>query len=142
MIDLAWTPETPEFLAQEGVRWWGDTKDVDLHKKVRTSNGTIIAIPVSEFTDNRVLRGSPRDFYDVYKDTFDYLYQHEPLSVLNIIIHCQWGGRPPIIAVLRQILNYFSQFPDVWFTTPGEIATWMSEQAFDEITYPDRFFSL
>lgn len=137
---LAWTPETPDFLAQEGVRWWGDAKDIDLPKKIKTKNGEIIAIPVSEFTDNRVLRGSPRDFFDVYKDTFDYLYRHEPMSVLNIILHCQWGGRPPVTAVFRQILKYISEFPDVWFTTPGEIATWFAGQDRDEITYSERYF--
>lgn len=137
---LAWTPETPDFLAQEGVRWWGDAKDIDLPKKIKTKHGEIIAIPVSEFTDNRVLRGSPRDFFDVYKDTFDYLYRHEPMSVLNIILHCQWGGRPPVTAVFRQILKYISEFPDVWFTTPGEIATWFAGQDRDEITYSERYF--
>jgi allantoinase len=137
---LAWTPETPDFLAQEGVRWWGDAKDIDLPKKIKTKNGEIIAIPVSEFTDNRVLRGSPRNFFDVYKDTFDYLYRHEPMSVLNIILHCQWGGRPPVTAVFRQILKYISEFPDVWFTTPGEIATWFAGQDRDEITYSERYF--
>jgi allantoinase len=137
---LAWTPETPDFLAQEGVRWWGDAKDIDLPKKIKTKHGEIIAIPVSEFTDNRVLRGSPRDFFDVYKDTFDYLYRHEPMSMLNIILHCQWGGRPPVTAVFRQILKYISEFPDVWFTTPGEIATWFAGQDRDEITYSERYF--
>lgn len=137
---LAFTPETPELLAQEGVRWWGDAKDIDLPKKIKTKHGEIIAIPVSEFTDNRVLRGSPRDFLAVYQDTFDYLYRHEPMSVLNIIVHCQWGGRPPITAMLRQILDYISGFPDVWFTTPGEIAAWFAKQEHDEISYAERYF--
>jgi peptidoglycan/xylan/chitin deacetylase (PgdA/CDA1 family) len=138
---LAWTPDTPDFLVQEGVKWWGDTKDVDLPKKIKTKHGEIVAIPVCEFTDNRVLRGSPRDFFDVYKDTFDYLYRHEPMSVLNIILHSQWGGRPPVMAVFRQILEYISQFPDVWFTTPGEIAAWFSAQDHREISYRERYFA-
>jgi allantoinase len=137
---LAWTPETPDFLVQEGVRWWGDAKDIDLPKKLKTKHGEIVAIPVCEFTDNRVLRGSPRDFFDVYKDTFDYLYQHEPMSVLNIILHCQWGGRPPVMAVFRKILEYIFKFTDVWFTTPGEIAKWFSAQDQTEITYRERYF--
>lgn len=98
---LAFTPETPAILAQERLLWWGDLKDIDLPKKVRTKHGDIIAIPVCEFTDNRTLRGTPRDFYDVNRDTFDYLYNNEPMSVLNILLHCQWGGRPPITAHFR-----------------------------------------
>lgn len=138
---LAWTPETPGFLAMEGVRWWGDAKDIDLPKKVKTAHGNIIAVPVSEFTDNRVLRGSPRNFRDIYTDTFDYLYRHEPMSVLNIILHCQWGGRPPIISVFRQIMEHISRFPDVWLTTPGELAGWFSAQDLNEVTYAERYFS-
>lgn len=138
---LSFTPETPEFLAQEGVLWWGDLKDIDLPKKVRTQHGDIIAVPVSEFTDNRLLRGAPNDFFDVHKDIFEYLYRHEPMSVLNIILHCQWGGRPPIMAQFRKLLEHFSQFDDVWFTTPAEIAEWFSGQGIDELSYRSRYFS-
>jgi hypothetical protein len=38
----------------------------------------------------RVLRGNPRDWYDVYKDTFDYLYQNEPTAFLNVTVHACW----------------------------------------------------
>jgi hypothetical protein len=137
---LAFTPETPEILAEEKVRWWGDLKDIDLPKKVKTKHGDIIAIPVCEFTDNRVLRGTPRDFYDVNRDTFDYLYRHEPMSVLNIILHCQWGGRPPVMAHFRKLLDYLGQFPDVWFTTPAEIAAWFATNGRDDISYQERYF--
>jgi peptidoglycan/xylan/chitin deacetylase (PgdA/CDA1 family) len=136
---LAFTPETPEFLAQEGVLWWGDLKDIDLPKIVETKHGNLVAIPVCEFTDNRTLRGTPRDFFDVNRDTFDYLYRHEPMSVLNIIVHCQWGGRPPIMAHFRKLLEYMVQFPDVWFTTPTEIAEWFSQEAPCDLSYRNRY---
>ncbi len=137
---LAFTPETPEFLAQEGVRWWGDLKDIDLPKMVRTKHGDLVAVPVCEFTDNRLLRGTPNDFYAIQKDTFDYLYRHEPMSVLNIILHCQWGGRPLIMAQFRKLLEHMSQFEDVWFTTPAAIADWFVGQRQDEISYRARYF--
>jgi len=137
---LAFNQETPEFLAQEGVRWWGDLKDIDLPKMVHTSRGDLVAVPVSEFTDNRLLRGTPNDFFDIQKDTFDYLYSHEPMSVLNIILHCQWGGRPLIFAQFRKLLEYISQFEDVWFTTPAEIADWFIGQGLDGISYRSRYF--
>jgi peptidoglycan/xylan/chitin deacetylase (PgdA/CDA1 family) len=137
---LAFTPETPDFLAQEGVRWWGDLKDIDLPKMVRTKHGPIVAVPVCEFTDNRLLRGTPNDFFDIQKDTFDYLYRHEPMSVLNIILHCQWGGRPLIFAQFRKLLEYISQFEDVWFTTPATIADWFVDQGLDDIPYRSRYF--
>jgi len=138
---LAFTPDTPEILVQEGVKWWGDLKSIDLPKKVKTNRGDIIAILVCEYTDNRVLRGAPKDYFDVNKETFDYLYQNEPFSVLNIIIHCQWGGRPPVMAMLKKTLEYLSQFPDVWFTTPLEISQLYIANNLDEISYSDRFLS-
>jgi allantoinase len=137
----AWTPESIEFLAQEGLLWFSDMKDTDLPRRIRTKHGAIIALPPSEFTDNRTLRGNPRDYYDVYKDTFDYLYKSEPGSLLNLAVHCHSGGRPMIMAVLCQLLEYFSRFPDIWFTTHGDIARWMQRFDSDEVTYAKRFFN-
>jgi allantoinase len=137
----AWTPESIAFLAQEGVLWFSDMKDTDLPRRIRTEHGPIIAIPPSEFTDNRTLHGSPRDYFDVYKGAFDYLYKHEPMSLLNLAVHCHSGGRPLMMAVIAELLEYFSQFPDVWFTTHGEIAQWAMSQDVDEVTYKERFFT-
>ena len=138
---LAWTPDTIGFLAREGVQWYGDTNYVDLPIRIRTEHGDLIGIPCCEFADNRVLRGSPRDFYDVYKDTFDYLYRHEPTSMLVLAIHCHWGGRPPIMAIFHQLFEYFATFPDVWLTSHGEIARWVKSQGVDEVTYAQRYFA-
>jgi peptidoglycan/xylan/chitin deacetylase (PgdA/CDA1 family) len=138
---LAYTPETPDLLALEGVKWWSDLKDIDLPKKVQTKHGPLIAVPVCEFTDNRVLRGTPSAYFDVNKDTFDYLYQYEPMSVLNIVLHCQWGGRPPVLAMFRKVMDYIKQQPDVWFTTQGEIARWFAQQDVTELSYRDRYLA-
>ena len=53
----------------------------------------MVAIPHSDFTDNRVLRTSPRNFFQVYKDTFDYLYRTEPNGMINLTFHAHFGGR-------------------------------------------------
>ena len=45
---------------------------------------------------------SPQQYYDVYKDTFDYLHQHEPMSLLVMTVHCHFGGRPLMSAVLNR----------------------------------------
>lgn len=60
------TDHSAEFLAEEGFLWHGDYNDTDLPYPLKTAKGTLVAIPHSDFTDNRVLRGSPRDFYQVY----------------------------------------------------------------------------
>jgi allantoinase len=135
---MAYTRNTVDLLIDAGVLWWGDVKNVDMPHRIRTTKGKIIGMPTSDFTDNRTLRGSPRHYYEVYKDSFDYLYSHEPCSVLNLAIHCHSGGRPPIIAQFYKLIEYFSKFPDVWFTTAGEIARWIDRQEVDHVTYAKR----
>jgi hypothetical protein len=83
---------------------------------------------------------SPRQYYDVYKDAFDYLYHHEPMSLLVLTVHCHFGGRPLMAAVLDQLLEYFSGHADVWFARHGELARWALEQPQAETTYAQRFF--
>jgi len=74
------------------------------------------------------LRSSPRDFFNVYKDTFDYLYQHESPSLVNLTVHAHFGGRPLMSAMLHELLRYMKGFPGVWFARHDEIARWALEQ--------------
>ena len=115
-------------MAEAGFLWHGDYNDTDLPYVFTTPKGALVAIPHSDFTDNRVLRGSPRDFYNVYKDTFDFLYQHESPSLLNLTVHAHVGGRPMMSAMLSQLLHYMKGFPGVWFARHDQIARWVLEQ--------------
>jgi len=124
---LAYTEHTRRFLIEEKLLWHGDGRDSDLPNVIETSGGSIVHIPASDFTDNRVLRASPMDLWDVYKQTFDYLYWNEPPALLALSMHCHFGGRPLISAVMEKILKYMAQYPDVWFASYGEIARWVFE---------------
>ena len=116
------TEHTAGFLAEEGFLWHGDYNDTDLPYGLATGKGTIVAIPHSDFTDNRVLRGSPRDFCSVYKDTFDFLYRSETTGMINLTVHAHFGGRPMMSAMLAEILRHMKGFPGVWFARHDEIA--------------------
>jgi peptidoglycan/xylan/chitin deacetylase (PgdA/CDA1 family) len=116
------TSRTAEILAREGFLWHGDYNDTDLPYVLDTAAGPLVAIPHSDFTDNRVLRGSPRDFLNVYKDTFDFLYTHERPSMVNLTVHAHFGGRPLMSAMLSDLLRYMKGFPEVWFARHDEIA--------------------
>lgn len=139
---LAFTPDTVGLLAKEGLEWHADVTYTDIPHKVRTEHGTIAAVPNSDFTDNRVLRSSPQDLFDVYKSTFDYMYEHEPMGLLCLTLHCQFGGRPMVIAAFEQIMAYIRQYPDVWFARHDELAAWAMQADQDELTYDQRFFSV
>ena len=118
------TIHTASLLAEEGFLWHGDYNDTDLPYLIETPHGKIVAIAHSDFTDNRTLRSSPRDFYNVYKDTFDYLYKHETPSLINLTVHTHFGGRPLMSAMLYELLRYMKGFPDVWFARHDEVARW------------------
>jgi allantoinase len=121
---LAYTPETVDLLAEAGLKWHSDVNYSDRPHVVQTKHGALAAIPNSEFTDNRVLRASPRDYVDVYKHTFDYLRTNEPGSLLVVALHCQFGGRPMIIAALDEIFTHIAASGDAWFARHDEIADW------------------
>lgn len=116
---------TAELLAEETFIWHGDYNDADLPYVIESPKGKLVAIAHSDFTDNRTLRSSPRDFYNVYKDTFDYLYKTEAPSLINLTVHCHFGGRPLMSAMLLELLRYMKGFPEVWFARHDEIARWV-----------------
>ncbi len=128
------TPHTAEFLAEESFLWHGDYNDSDLPYLLNTARGTMVAIPHSDFTDNRVLRASPRNFLQVYKDMFDYLYRTEPNGMINLTFHAHFGGRPLITAMIVEVLKYMKGFSGVWFPRHEEIARWVLRHA----DSPDR----
>ena len=137
---LAFTPETAGFLAKAGLKWTCDVTYADLPIRMRTPHGVIAGVPTTDFSDNRVMRASPRDLYDVYKGTFDYLVENEPMGLLVLVIHCQFGGRPLITAVLQDVLKYIARSRHVWFARHEELAAWALAQDTDEQTYGARFF--
>src|SRR5262245_20781352 len=123
------TAYTAEYLAAEGFILHGDYNDTDLPYVLETRNGKLVAFAHSDFTDSRTLRSSPRDFYNVYKDTFDYLYRHEAPSFINLTVHAHFGGRPLMSAMLHELLRYVRGFASVWFARHDEAARWVLDQA-------------
>jgi peptidoglycan/xylan/chitin deacetylase (PgdA/CDA1 family) len=137
---LAPSAHTESFIAEAGFLWYGDYNNLDLPCRVKTDRGVIVALPHTDFADHRVLLGNPRDWHDVYRDTFDYLYNNEPTSYLNITVHCHFGGRPLMAAMVDKVLKYISGFTDVWIVRHDELAQWVLQNKIDEWTNQDRFF--
>jgi peptidoglycan/xylan/chitin deacetylase (PgdA/CDA1 family) len=138
---VAFTPETAGFLAKAGLTWTNDVTYADLPLKIRTPHGIIAGVPTSDFSDNRVLRGSPRDLYDAHKSTFDYLAANEGLGLIVLVIHCQFGGRPLITAVIDRLLRDIARSGEVWFARHEELARWALNSDVDEHSYRNRFFA-
>jgi allantoinase len=137
---VAFTPETSGFLAKAGLKWTCDITYADLPILIKTPHGTIAGVPTTDFSDNRVMRASPRDLYDVYKGTFDYLAENEPMGLMVLVLHCQFGGRPLLTAVIEETLKYTAKSPDVWFARHDELANWALAGGVTEHSYRDRYF--
>ena len=139
---VAFTPETAGYLAQAGFKWTTDVTFTDLPIRIRTPHGDIAGVPTTDFSDNRVMRSNPRDLYDAHMGTFDYLRTHELMGLLVLVIHCQFGGRPLITAVLQDILSKIAHSRDVWWARHEELAQWALSRGEDEYSYRSRFFDV
>ena len=135
---LAFTPHTVGLLAAAGLDWHADVTYLDLPHCVDTDHGVIAAVPNSDFTDNRVLRASPQNLVDVYRSTFDYLYENEPMSLLALTLHCQFGGRPMVIAAFDQIMQYITGHDGVWLASHRDLGRWALDNSVYENTYSRR----
>ena len=71
-----------------------------------------IASPRPIFTNSHIL--------DVWKTEFREIYRWGGL--FDLVLHPQISGRPSRIAMIREMIAYIRQFPDVWLATGGEIA--------------------
>jgi peptidoglycan/xylan/chitin deacetylase (PgdA/CDA1 family) len=136
-----WNEHTHELLVREGLKWHSDALNRSLPWLQQTPAGGIVAMGWSDFVDNRVLRGSPRMFHDVYIDTFDYLCSEERLGLLHIGFHGHFGGRPMMSAMLSKVLRHITNVPDVWLTTHEELAEWFLARGVTEILPAQRFLS-
>lgn len=132
---------THDLLVQEGLEWHADALNTSLPRLQKTASGSIVALPWSDFVDNRVLRSSPRDYYDAYAETFGYLHTQERLGLVNVAIHGHFGGRPLMSAMFAKVLKHLAGHPDVWLATHREIAAWFSGLGVERIP-PDQQFAV
>ena len=124
---MAYSPHTRELLAEAGLLWDGDSRDADLPSVIETSCGPIVHVPGSNFTDVRVLESSSLALWDIYRETFDYLYRDGQPALLVLAIHSHFGGRPTVAAMFDKIFAHIGQQPEVWPATYAEIARWVKD---------------
>ena len=67
--------------------------------------------------------------------------QNEPMGLMVLVIHCQFGGRPLITAALNEVLTYMAKSRHVWFARHEELADWALAGNVDEHSYRSRFFA-
>ncbi|MSQ74884.1 MAG: hypothetical protein EXR34_03740 [Rhodoferax sp.] len=126
--DWGTTPDTPQLLADAGIRytldWCNDDQPYAL-----TTTPSLLSVPLSAEWDDvqcQWLRQvSPRDHADLAVAAFDRLHRecatHQRSAVFGLGLHPWLSGMPSRIAALRSLLARLRAYPDVHWTTPGAL---------------------
>jgi peptidoglycan/xylan/chitin deacetylase (PgdA/CDA1 family) len=126
--DWGTTPDTPQLLADAGIRytldWCNDDQPYAL-----TTTPSLLSVPLSAEWDDvqcQWLRQvSPRDHADLAVAAFDRLHRecamHQRSAVFGLGLHPWLSGMPSRIAALRRLLARLRAYPDVHWTTPGAL---------------------
>lgn len=134
---LAETFDTPDILAEEGVKYVSDWVCDDQPFPMNVKSGHLISMPYSlDINDIPafIMQGlTPKQFYEMIVDQFDTLYREGAgqARVMSLCAHPFLMGQPYRIAWLDRALEYMKGFDDVWFTTSGAIARWYYEKYLD-----------
>ena len=127
---LTETLETPDILAEEGIRYLCDWCADDQPFPMNVRQGSLISIPYTlELNDLPAMAGmgvSPDDFHRMCCDQFDTLYAEGAQTgrVMAIALHPYIIGQPFRIKALDRTLEYITRHREVWITTGDEIADW------------------
>lgn len=105
----------------------------DLPFTVNYAGKKILAIPhsiiLNDYSFTRT-HNPPSAYIEVLKSDFDRKYAEGASSpkLCNFIIHSHLSGRAFFADALDELISYFRSFPEVWFTTREEIASWWIKQ--------------
>ena len=132
---LTQTLDTPELLAEAGVRYIGDWVYDDEPTVIRTAKGPLVTLPyTAELNDIPVMVLQHHEgAYWLRKciDAFDRLYQEGATRprVMAIAIHPYISGQPFRIKYLEQVYEHMAQFAGVLNWNGAEIYRWYNASA-------------
>ncbi|GAS97935.1 polysaccharide deacetylase [Mycolicibacterium canariasense] len=120
---------TEDILAREGFGYTLDWPMDDQPTWMDTLGGPLLSVPypheVNDVPAVALHHASGADFATIIGDTFDEMREQarsQPL-VLGIVIHSFIVGQPFRLRRFREVLTHLTAgHPDVWLTTPGQIA--------------------
>jgi allantoinase len=124
---------TPDILAENGVKYLCDWCCDDQPFPMKVKKGSLISVPYTlDLNDIPAFVGqklTPQQFYEMIKDQFDTLYREgvDQARVMCIATHPYLIGMPYRIGWLDKALEYIKTYKDVWVTTSGELASWYCE---------------
>lgn len=132
---LTQTLETPDILAEAGVKYIGDWVYDDEPTVIRTTNGPLVTLPYTvELNDIPMMIVQHHESDHLYKrfvESFDRLYEEsaERAKFVSIAIHPYISGQPFRIKALEAIYDYVSKFDGVLHWNGAEILDWYTKTA-------------
>jgi peptidoglycan/xylan/chitin deacetylase (PgdA/CDA1 family) len=124
------TPNTPNLMAEAGLRYHVDWFIDDQPFPIKVDTGLLCGVPYSRLLNDALLFSGfsyEADYFlQICKDQFDVLYAEGAHSgrVMCIALHPYLIGQPHRIKYLDQVLDYILSHEGVWATTADEIAEW------------------
>ena len=130
------TEDTPDLVAKAGMLYYGDFFHDEQPFPIKVKSGRLISVPYTiEINDPGFLgSGFEADqFAQAAKRQFDTLYREgaESGRVMCISLHAYLFGQAQRARYLDEIFGYIKTFPDVWWTTGGDIAEYYMANYYD-----------
>ncbi len=127
---LTQTEETPELLAEAGIRYIGDWVYDDEPTEIRTANGPLVTLPYTvELNDIPMMLVQHHEsayFTTRCIDTFDRLYAEgkDRAKVMAIAIHPYISGQPHRIKYLEAVYDHIARHAGIIHWQGREILEW------------------
>src|SRR6267142_1655219 len=127
---LTQTLETPELLAEAGVKYIGDWVYDDEPTVIRTAKGPLVTLPytveINDITMMIVQHHESEHLLRRAKDQFDRLYAEGRTrpKIMALAIHPYISGQPHRIKYLEAIYDYVSRFDGVLHWNGAQILDW------------------
>ena len=132
---LTQTLETPELLAEAGVKYIGDWVYDDEPTVISTAKGPLVTLPYSvELNDIPMMLVQHHEAEHWYRrcaDAFDRLYMEGATrpKIMAMAIHPYISGQPFRINYLERVYAYIAQFSGVVHWNGAEIYEWYNRSA-------------
>ncbi|MFG1462825.1 polysaccharide deacetylase family protein [Xanthobacter sp. DSM 24535] len=127
---LTQTLDTPENLAEAGVKYIGDWVWDDEPCDISTAKGSLVTLPYTvEHNDIPMMAVAHHEsayWVQRFKDSIDRLHAEgeERAKIMAVAIHPYISGQPHRIKYLEQIYDYAASLGDVLFWNGEEILDW------------------
>jgi len=129
---MSQTFETPDFIAEAGIKYTGDYVHDDEPSWAKTKHGDLVTIPytfdMNDITMMALAHHEGKHFYERGLDQFETLYREseQRAKIMPIPIHAYLSGQPHRFGYLEKLYRYLAGQPGVVFMTGEEIYDWFT----------------